>query len=82
MRNHLLRLPRQSPRSKNRDVAGNGDARNLCAGRLRVDRCPYFTELTRRVIDGRHSGVHDCNFGLNLFLDGLEMYRDNKGDMI
>lgn len=37
---------------------------------------PYFNKLARLVIDGRHSGIHDFAFGLDLILDGLERHRE------
>lgn len=49
---------------------------------IHAENYPYFTELTRRVIDGRYSGVHDFNFGLDLILDGLEKYRGRTGGTI
>jgi AcrR family transcriptional regulator len=36
---------------------------------------PYFNELAQLVIKGRHSGVHEFDFGLELILNGLEKYR-------
>ena len=45
-----------------------------------TERFPYFTELATRVMDGRYSGLHDFEFGLNLILDGLERYRDVDGE--
>jgi AcrR family transcriptional regulator len=33
---------------------------------------PYLNQLTHHVMDGRHDGLHDFEFGLNLLLDGLE----------
>lgn len=45
---------------------------------VRSEDHPYFAELTQLVIDGRHMGVHDFDFGLDLILDGLERYRENR----
>jgi AcrR family transcriptional regulator len=39
---------------------------------------PYFNKLAQLVIDGRHSGVHKFEFGLELILDGLERYREKS----
>jgi AcrR family transcriptional regulator len=36
---------------------------------------PHFTELATMIMEGRYSGLHDLEFGLNLILDGLERYR-------
>jgi AcrR family transcriptional regulator len=36
---------------------------------------PYMHALSRQVIDGRHDGLHDLDFGLGLILDGLERLR-------
>lgn len=35
---------------------------------------PHFVELTRRVANGGHSGIHQFEFGLDLLLDGLDRY--------
>ncbi|MFI6040090.1 TetR/AcrR family transcriptional regulator C-terminal domain-containing protein [Nocardia sp. NPDC051321] len=37
-----------------------------------ADRFPYMNALSRLVIDGKHTGIADFSFGLNLILDGLE----------
>lgn len=39
---------------------------------LPEDQYPHLNELSREVIDGRHDGLHELEFGLNLILDGLE----------
>jgi AcrR family transcriptional regulator len=36
------------------------------------DRYPYLNGLSQEVIAGRHNGLHDFQFGLELILDGLE----------
>jgi AcrR family transcriptional regulator len=36
------------------------------------DQYPYMNALARLVIDGKHAGLHDFTFGLDLLLDGLE----------
>ena len=36
------------------------------------EKYPYMNQLTQQVMDGRHDGLHDFEFGLNLLLDGLE----------
>jgi AcrR family transcriptional regulator len=36
------------------------------------EKYPYLNQLTHQVIEGRHDGLHDFEFGLNLLLDGLE----------
>ncbi|MFI6173063.1 TetR/AcrR family transcriptional regulator C-terminal domain-containing protein [Nocardia sp. NPDC051052] len=37
-----------------------------------ADRFPYMNALSQLVIDGKHTGIADFSFGLNLILDGLE----------
>jgi AcrR family transcriptional regulator len=37
-----------------------------------ADRFPYMRALAEHVIDGRHDGRHDFEFGLELILAGLE----------
>lgn len=39
--------------------------------RIPENEYPHFLELTRRVADGAHSGIHEFEFGLNLLLEGL-----------
>lgn len=39
---------------------------------LPPDRYPYMYALSQQVIEGRHNGLHDFHFGLELILDGLE----------
>ena len=39
---------------------------------LPVDRYPHLNALSQQVIDGKHHGVHDFAFGLELILGGLE----------
>ena len=36
------------------------------------ERFPYLNGLSQAVIAGRHDGLHDFEFGLDLILDGLE----------
>lgn len=36
---------------------------------------PYLNQLTRHVIDGRHDGLHNFEFGLNILLKGFEELR-------
>jgi len=36
------------------------------------EKYPYLNQLTHQVMDGRHDGLHDFEFGLNLLLNGLE----------
>jgi AcrR family transcriptional regulator len=40
------------------------------------EKYPYLNQLTHHVIDGRHDGLHNFEFGLNLLLDGLETLVD------
>ncbi len=37
-----------------------------------VDQYPYLHHLSRQVIEGKHDGIHDFCFGLDLILDSLE----------
>lgn len=41
------------------------------------EKYPYLNQLTHHVMDGRHDGSHDFEFGLNLLLDGLENLVDS-----
>jgi AcrR family transcriptional regulator len=41
-------------------------------GHIPRDRLPHLHALTLEVAEGRHFGVHDFSFGLNLLLDSLE----------
>ena len=41
-----------------------------------ADEYPYLNGLSQQMIDGRHDGLHDFEFGLDLILDGLERLRD------
>jgi AcrR family transcriptional regulator len=36
------------------------------------EKHPYLNQLTHQVMDGRHDGLHDFEFGLDLLLNGLE----------
>jgi hypothetical protein len=40
-----------------------------------VEQFPYLHGLSEEVIAGRHDGVHQLQFGLELLLDGLETLR-------
>ncbi|MFI6214772.1 TetR/AcrR family transcriptional regulator C-terminal domain-containing protein [Nocardia brasiliensis] len=40
--------------------------------RIPADQFPYMNALSQLVIDGKHTGIADFDFGLNLILDGLE----------
>ncbi len=39
------------------------------------EQYPYMREMTLQVIDGKHDGLLDFHFGLDLILDGLEQVR-------
>jgi len=41
---------------------------------------PHMRALTESVISGRHSGLHDFQFGLNLLLDGLDATQSTPSD--
>ena len=43
-------------------------------------RYPYLHGLSSEVIAGRHDGLADFDFGLDLILDGLERILDGKDD--
>lgn len=45
-----------------------------------ADRFPYMNALSQLVIDGKHTGIADFSFGLNLILDGLERLLDESAD--
>ncbi|GAA5090119.1 TetR/AcrR family transcriptional regulator C-terminal domain-containing protein [Nocardia iowensis] len=40
--------------------------------RIPAEQYPYMNALAQLVIDGKHAGVADFDFGLDLILDGLE----------
>ena len=40
------------------------------------DQYPHLVGLTREVISGRHNGIQELEFGLDLILDGLGKMRD------
>lgn len=37
-----------------------------------ADQYPYLNGMSQQIIDRKHDGLHDFEFGLNLILDGLE----------
>jgi len=39
---------------------------------LPEEKYPFLRYLSQQIIDGKHDGVNDFNFGLSLILDGLE----------
>lgn len=39
------------------------------------EQYPHLNQLTHHVIDGRHNGLHDLEFGLDVLLNGLEKLR-------
>lgn len=39
---------------------------------LPADRFPHLRGMSEEVVAGRHDGLHDLEFGLDLLLDGLE----------
>lgn len=43
---------------------------------LPAETYPHARRLAEEVISGRHSGINDFTFGLDLILDGLERLRD------
>ena len=40
------------------------------------DQFPYLNGMARQVIDGKHDGLQNLEFGLDLILDRLEELRD------
>ncbi|MFB8278406.1 TetR/AcrR family transcriptional regulator C-terminal domain-containing protein [Nocardia colli] len=48
-----------------------------------ADRFPYMNALSQLVIDGKHTGIADFDFGLDLILDGLErlLESDRRSDL-
>ncbi len=38
------------------------------------DQFPYLNGMARQVIDGKHDGLQDFEFGLNLILDSLDVH--------
>lgn len=45
---------------------------------LPQERFPYMRELTQLVIDGKHQGLQQFEFGLDLLLAGLETLRNQQ----
>ncbi|QIS06309.1 TetR family transcriptional regulator [Nocardia brasiliensis] len=43
------------------------------------DRFPYMNALSQLVIDGKHTGIADFDFGLDLILDGLDRLLARSG---
>jgi len=43
---------------------------------LPVEKYPYMRALTDLVIEGKHRGIQDFRFGLEMLLDGLEKHRE------
>jgi AcrR family transcriptional regulator len=41
------------------------------------DKYPYLNQLTHCIIEGRYSGLHDFELGLELILNGLDRWREN-----
>ena len=41
-------------------------------GVIPADRYPYLNGMSQEVIAGRHWGIQDFSFGLELILEGLE----------
>ena len=45
---------------------------------LPPDKYPHSRAITEEIIAGRHSGINEFTFGLDLLLDGLERLRDKR----
>ncbi len=43
-----------------------------------VEQFPHLNGMSQEVIAGRHDGLHQLEFGLDLLLDGLERMRGSK----
>jgi AcrR family transcriptional regulator len=46
-----------------------------------VEQFPYLNGMSQDVIAGRHNGLHQLEFGLELILDGLEKMRQASQDL-
>jgi AcrR family transcriptional regulator len=46
-----------------------------------VERAPYLNGMSQEVIAGRHDGMHQLEFGLELLLDGVERLRANEASL-
>jgi AcrR family transcriptional regulator len=46
-----------------------------------VEKFPYLNGMSQEVIAGRHDGLHQIEFGLELILDGLERMRQASQDL-
>lgn len=54
------------------DPAEYASAARMFLPRLSQEEYPYMRTLTQLVAQGKHNGLHDFEFGLDLILDGLE----------
>ncbi len=43
-----------------------------------ADQYPYMNKLTHAVIEKRYDGIQDFEFGLELILNGLDRFRENR----
>jgi AcrR family transcriptional regulator len=57
------------------DPSEYADAAKNYLPQLPAGQYPYLRALSQMVIDGKHSGLHDFEFGLDLLLEGLERLR-------
>ena len=48
------------------------DAASAFLPMLPQEEYPYLREMSVEIIEGRHHGIQDFEFGLNLILDGLQ----------
>jgi len=46
--------------------------------RIPASAYPYLNGMSLQVINGRHDGLHDLEFGLDLILEGLERLRSRR----
>lgn len=52
------------------------DAAEEFMPQLPMEEYPHLAGLSMHVIEGKHDGLHDISFGLNLILDGLDKFRN------
>lgn len=57
------------------EAAEYAEAGKRFVSQIPADQYPYLNGLTCEVIEGRHDGLHDFEFGLRLILDGLDRFR-------
>jgi AcrR family transcriptional regulator len=58
------------------EAAEYADVAESYVAMIPADQYPHLNGLTHHVMAGRHNGLHDFEFGLDLILKGLEQLRD------